>query len=170
MTSMAGENLLEAAALTQPDAPAIQGQEVRRWWTGLGGTQATSMILGVGGWILVFFIAFGNLRVLIPRAHYGGGLPRGIRLWVRHCFFPYHSHPQWSAGNPPRAHRHVHHERAERALVELLCNPRTREPVASVHSMGVAVNAVWEFVIPHWIRRCARLRWLSCSSPAARHH
>ena len=65
MTSMAGENLLEAAAPPQPDAPAIQGQEVRRWWTGLGGTQATSLILGVGGWILVFFIAFGNLRVLI---------------------------------------------------------------------------------------------------------
>ena len=65
MTSMAGENLLEAAALTQPDAPAIQGQEVRRWWTGLGGTQATSLILGVGGWILVLFIAFGSLRVSI---------------------------------------------------------------------------------------------------------
>lgn len=65
MTSMAGEDLLEAAAPTQPDGSALQGQEVRRWWTGLGGTQATSMILGVGGWILVFFIAFGNLRVLI---------------------------------------------------------------------------------------------------------
>ena len=65
MTSMAGENLLEAAALTQPDAPAIQGQEVRRWWTGLGGTQATSLILGVGGWILVLFIAFGSPRVSI---------------------------------------------------------------------------------------------------------
>lgn len=65
MTSMAGEDLLEAAAPTQPDGSALQGQEVTRWWTGLGGTQATSMILGVGGWILVFFIAFGNLRVLI---------------------------------------------------------------------------------------------------------
>ena len=65
MTSMAGEDLLEAAAPTQPDGSALQGQEVRRWWTGLGGTQATSLILGVGGWILVFFIAFGNLRVLI---------------------------------------------------------------------------------------------------------
>ena len=65
MTSMAGENLLEAAAPPQPDAPAIQGQEVRRWWTGLGGTQATSLILGVGGWILVLFIAFGSLRVSI---------------------------------------------------------------------------------------------------------
>lgn len=65
MTSMAGENLLEAAAPPQPDAPAIQGQEVRRWWTGLGGAQATSLILGVGGWILVLFIAFGSLRVSI---------------------------------------------------------------------------------------------------------
>lgn len=65
MTSMAGEDLLEAAAPTQPDGSALQGQEVRRWWTGLGGAQATSMILGVGGWILVLFIAFGNLRVLI---------------------------------------------------------------------------------------------------------
>ena len=65
MTSMAGENLLEAAALTQPDAPAIQGQEVRRWWTGLGGAQATSLVLGVCGWILVLFIAFGSLRVSI---------------------------------------------------------------------------------------------------------
>lgn len=65
MTSMAGENLLEAAAPPQPDAPAIQGQEVRRWWTGLGGTQATSLVLGVGGWILVLFIAFGSLRVSI---------------------------------------------------------------------------------------------------------
>lgn len=65
MTSMAGENLLEAAAPPQPDAPAIQGQEVRRWWAGLGGTQATSLILGVGGWILVLFIAFGSLRVSI---------------------------------------------------------------------------------------------------------
>ena len=65
MTSMAGENLLEAAAPPQPDAPAIQGQEVRRWWTGLGGPQATSLILGVGGWILVLFIAFGSLRVSI---------------------------------------------------------------------------------------------------------
>lgn len=65
MTSMAGENLLEAAAPPQPDAPAIQGQEVRRWWTGLGGTQATSLILGVGGWILVLYIAFGSLRVSI---------------------------------------------------------------------------------------------------------
>lgn len=65
MTSMAGENLLEAAAPPQPDAPAIQGQEVRRWWTGLGGTQATSLILGVGGWILVLFIAFGSFRVSI---------------------------------------------------------------------------------------------------------
>ena len=65
MTSMAGENLLEAAALTQPDAPALQGQEVRRWWTGLGGPQATSLVLGVGGWILVLFIAFGSLRVSI---------------------------------------------------------------------------------------------------------
>lgn len=65
MTSMAGENLLEAAAPPQPDAPALQGQEVRRWWTGLGGTQATSLILGVGGWILVLFIAFGSLRVSI---------------------------------------------------------------------------------------------------------
>ena len=65
MTSMAGENLLEAAAPPQPDAPAIQGQEVRRWWTGLGGAQATSLILGVGGWILVLYIAFGSLRVSI---------------------------------------------------------------------------------------------------------
>lgn len=65
MTSMAGENLLEAAAPPQPDAPAIQGQEVRCWWTGLGGAQATSLILGVGGWILVLFIAFGSLRVSI---------------------------------------------------------------------------------------------------------
>lgn len=65
MTSMAGENLLEAAAPPQPDAPAIQGQEVKRWWTGLGGAQATSLILGVGGWILVLFIAFGSLRVSI---------------------------------------------------------------------------------------------------------
>ena len=65
MTSMAGENLLEAAALTQPDAPAIQGQEVRRWWTGLGGTQATSLVLGVCGWILVLVLAFSSLRVSI---------------------------------------------------------------------------------------------------------
>lgn len=65
MTSMAGENLLEAAAPPQPDAPALQGQEVRRWWTGLGGPQATSLVLGVGGWILVLFIAFGSLRVSI---------------------------------------------------------------------------------------------------------
>lgn len=65
MTSMAGENVLEAAAPTQPDAPALQGQEVRRWWTGLGGPQATSLVLGVGGWILVLFIAFGSLRVSI---------------------------------------------------------------------------------------------------------
>lgn len=65
MTSMAGEDLLEAAAPTQPDGSALQGQEVRRWWTGLGGTQATSLILGVGGWILVLFIAFGSLRVSI---------------------------------------------------------------------------------------------------------
>jgi hypothetical protein len=65
MTSMAGENLLEAAALTQPDAPAIQGQEVRRWWTGLGGAQATSLVLGVCGWILVLVLAFSSLRVSI---------------------------------------------------------------------------------------------------------
>ena len=65
MTSMAGENLLEAAAPTQPDAPAIQGQEVRRWWTGLGGTQATSLVLGVCGWILVLVLAFSSLRVSI---------------------------------------------------------------------------------------------------------
>lgn len=65
MTSMAGENLLEAAAPPQPDAPAIQGQEVKRWWTGLGGAQATSLILGVCGWILVLYIAFGSLRVSI---------------------------------------------------------------------------------------------------------
>lgn len=65
MTSMAGENLLEAAALTQPDAPAIQGQEARRWWTGLGGTQATSLVLGVCGWILVLVLAFSSLRVSI---------------------------------------------------------------------------------------------------------
>lgn len=65
MTSMAGENVLEAAAPTQPDAPALQGQEVRRWWTGLGGAQATSLVLGVCGWILVLFIAFGSLRVSI---------------------------------------------------------------------------------------------------------
>ena len=65
MTSMAGENLLEAAALTQPDAPALQGQEARRWWTGLGGTQATSLVLGVCGWILVLVLAFSSLRVSI---------------------------------------------------------------------------------------------------------
>lgn len=65
ITSMAGENLLEAAAPTQPDAPAIQGQEVRRWWTGLGGTQATSLVLGVCGWILVLVLAFSSLRVSI---------------------------------------------------------------------------------------------------------
>ena len=65
MTSMAGENLLEAAAPPQPDAPAIQGQEVRRWWTGLGGSQATSLVLGVCGWIIVLGIAFGSLRVSI---------------------------------------------------------------------------------------------------------
>lgn len=65
MTSMAGENLLEAAAPTQPDAPAIQGQEVRRWWTGLGGAQATSLVLGVCGWILVLVLAFSSLRVSI---------------------------------------------------------------------------------------------------------
>ena len=65
MTSMAGENLLEAAAPPQPDAPAIQGQEVRRWWTGLGGTQATSLILGVGGWILVLNGLLGILLALI---------------------------------------------------------------------------------------------------------
>ena len=59
MTSMAGEDLLEAAAPTQPDGSALQGQEVRRWWTGLGGSQATSLVLGVCGWI----IAFGSLRV-----------------------------------------------------------------------------------------------------------
>ena len=62
---MAGENLLEAAAPTQPDAPAIQGQEVRRWWTGLGGAQATSLVLGVCGWILVLVLAFSSLRVSI---------------------------------------------------------------------------------------------------------
>ena len=65
MTSMAGENLLEVAAPTQPDAPALQGQEVRRWWTGLGGSQATSLVLGVCGWIIVLGIAFGSLRVSI---------------------------------------------------------------------------------------------------------
>lgn len=65
MTSMAGENLLEVAAPTQPDAPALQGQEVRRWWAGLGGTQATSLVLGVCGWIIVLGIAFGSLRVSI---------------------------------------------------------------------------------------------------------
>ena len=64
-TRMAGENLLEAAALTQPDAPALQGQEVRRWWTGLGGTQVTSLVLGVCGWILVLVLAFSSLRVSI---------------------------------------------------------------------------------------------------------
>lgn len=65
MTSMAGENLLEAAAPTQPDAPTLQGQEVRRWWTGLGGAQATSLVLGVCGWILVLVLAFSSLRVSI---------------------------------------------------------------------------------------------------------
>lgn len=50
---------------TQPDAPAIQGQEVRRWWTGLGGAQATSLVLGVCGWILVLVLAFSSLRVSI---------------------------------------------------------------------------------------------------------
>lgn len=52
-------------APTQPDAPALQGQEVRRWWTGLGGAQATSLVLGVCGWILVLVLAFSSLRVSI---------------------------------------------------------------------------------------------------------
>ena len=61
----AADGSASVAAPPQPDGSALQGQEVRRWWTGLGGTQATSLILGVGGWILVLFIAFGSLRVSI---------------------------------------------------------------------------------------------------------
>ncbi|WP_294646098.1 hypothetical protein [uncultured Rothia sp.] len=65
VAGIAPDGSASIAAPTQPDAPAIQGQEVRRWWTGLGGAQATSLVLGVGGWILVLFIAFGSLRVSI---------------------------------------------------------------------------------------------------------
>ncbi len=65
VAGIAPDGSASVVAPTQPDAPAIQGQEVRRWWTGLGGAQATSLVLGVCGWILVLFIAFGSLRVSI---------------------------------------------------------------------------------------------------------
>ena len=65
VAGIAPDGSASVAAPPQPDGSALQWQEVRRWWTGLGGPQATSLVLGVGGWILVLFIAFGSLRVSI---------------------------------------------------------------------------------------------------------
>lgn len=65
VAGIAPDGSASVAAPTQPDAPALQGQEVRRWWTGLGGMQATSLVLGVCGWILVLVLAFSSLRVSI---------------------------------------------------------------------------------------------------------
>lgn len=65
VAGIAPDGSASVVAPTQPDAPALQGQEVRRWWTGLGGAQATSLVLGVCGWILVLVLAFSSLRVSI---------------------------------------------------------------------------------------------------------
>lgn len=65
VAGIAPDGSASVAAPTQPDAPALPGQEVRRWWTGLGGAQATSLVLGVCGWILVLVLAFSSLRVSI---------------------------------------------------------------------------------------------------------
>ena len=65
VAGIAPDGSASVVAPTQPDAPALPGQEVRRWWTGLGGAQATSLVLGVCGWILVLVLAFSSLRVSI---------------------------------------------------------------------------------------------------------
>ena len=171
MTSMAGENLLEVAAPTQPDAPALQGQEVRRWWTGLGGTQATSLVLGVCGWIIVLGIAFGSLRVSI-REHtteegylesYGFGYAIVFGLIVL-----------FLNGLLGILLALIGMVTTKKPRVELLCNPRAREPVASFRSVCLTGSVVWGLVSPHrahrWSPCWAGCRCVSRSSATACRH